>query len=153
MQFERYRIYLSHQEPSLLDAQSAESLPTEVLLANPTPFNLSELLWRIAGPVMSFILLLLAIPLSFVNPRGGRSANVVIALLLWVTYESMVRVVQELTKQGRLPFMMAWWPVHAVVLVIVLLLFAWRMNMNSRFHPEAILGSIKRVLIRKRVKP
>jgi lipopolysaccharide export system permease protein len=62
-------------------------------------------------------------------------------------------VVQELTKQGRLPFMMAWWPVHAVVIVIVLLLFAWRMNMNSRFHPEAILGSIKRVLIRKRVKP
>jgi len=152
MQFERYRIYLQHQEPSLLDAQSAESLPTEVLLANPTPFNLSELLWRIAGPVMSFTLLLLAIPLSFVNPRGGRSANVVIALLLWVTYESMVRVVQEMTKQGRLPFMMAWWPVHAVVLVIVLLLFAWRMNMNSRFHPEAIIGAIKRVLIRRRVK-
>lgn len=152
MQFERYRIYLQHQEPSLLDAQSAESLPTEMLLANPTPFNLSELVWRIAGPVMSFILLLLAIPLSFVNPRGGRSANVVIALLLWVTYESMVRVVQEMTKQGRLPFMMAWWPVHAVVLVIVLLLFAWRMNMNSRFHPESIIGMIKRALIRKRVK-
>lgn len=151
MEFERYKIFLTHQEPSLMDTQSAESLPTEVLLANLNPFNLSELLWRIALPVMSFTLLLLAIPLSFVNPRGGRSANVAFALLLWITYDNLVKVVEEMTKQGRLSFMLAWWPVHLVVIILIVFLFSWRLKMNSPYHPQAIWGSIKRLCLRRQV--
>jgi lipopolysaccharide export system permease protein len=151
MEFERYKFFLAHQEPSLMDTQSAESLPTEVLMADLNFFNLSELLWRIALPIMSFTLLLLAIPLSFVNPRGGRSANVIIALLLWITYESMVSVFQEMTKQGRLPFTLAWWPVHAVVLLIVVFLFSWRLKMNSAYHPQAVWASLKRICLQRQV--
>ena len=151
MEFEHYKIFMTHQEPSLMATQSPESLPTGVLLANLNPFNLSELLWRIALPVMSFTLLLLAIPLSFVNPRGGKSSNLAFALLLWVTYENLVKIVEEMTKQGRLPFMLAWWPVHAGVLLLIVFLFLWRLKMNSRYHPQAIVGSLKRLFfIRKR---
>jgi lipopolysaccharide export system permease protein len=100
---------------------------------------------------MSFTLLLLAIPLSFVNPRGGKSSNLAFALLLWVTYENLVKIVEEMTKQGRLPFMLAWWPVHAGVLLLIVFLFLWRLKMNSRYHPQAIVGSLKRLFfIRKR---
>ncbi|HSY27246.1 MAG TPA: LPS export ABC transporter permease LptF, partial [Burkholderiaceae bacterium] len=151
MEFERYKIFMTHQEPSLMEAQSAESLPTELLLANLNAFNLSELLWRIALPVMSFTLLLLAIPLSFVNPRGGRSANVIFALLLWITYENLVKVVQEMTKQGRLPFMFAWWPVHVFVLILVIFLFSWRLKMNSVYHPLAMWAWVKRACLKRRV--
>jgi len=151
MEFERYKIFMTHQEPSLMETQSAESLPTELLLANLNAFNLSELLWRIALPVMSVTLLLLAIPLSFVNPRGGRSANVIFALLLWITYLNLIKVVQEMTKQGRLPFMLGWWPVHVIVILLVIFLFSWRLKMNSAFHPLAMWASIKRACLKRRV--
>jgi lipopolysaccharide export system permease protein len=45
-----------------------------------------ELLWRIGMPVSALILSLLAIPLSYVNPRAGRSANMLIAILIYAIY-------------------------------------------------------------------
>jgi lipopolysaccharide export system permease protein len=149
MEFERYKIFIAHQAPTLMDTQSAESLPIEVLLTNLNPFNLSELLWRIALPAMSFTLLLLAIPLSFVNPRGGRSFNVAFALLLWITYENLIKIVEEMTKQGRISFMLAWWPVHALVLLLIAFLFSWRLTMNSPYHPLVFWSAIKRVALRR----
>ncbi len=150
MQFDHYHQFLAHQAPLLIDDQAAESLPTELLVINPTPINQGELLWRIALPLMCFTLLLLAIPLSFVNPRAGRSANLGIAFLLVVTYLNMVNVMQAMVTQGRYPFMATWWPVHLAVLLIVLFLFSWRLKVNSRFHPLAVWSSFKRMCLAKR---
>jgi len=150
MQFDHYHQFLAHQAPLLIDDQAAESLPTEMLVFNPTPINQGELLWRIALPLMCFTLLLLAIPLSFVNPRAGRSANLGIAFLLVVTYLNMVNVMQAMVTQGRYPFMATWWPVHFGVLLIVLFLFSWRLKVNSRFHPLAVWSSFKRMCMAKR---
>ena len=41
--------------------------------------DLAELLWRINVPISAIVLALLAIPLSFVNPRAGRLANLILA--------------------------------------------------------------------------
>ena len=46
--------------------------------------------------------MLLAIPLGFVNPRGGRSANLMIALFLFEVYSNMVSVLQAAVVQNRL---------------------------------------------------
>jgi lipopolysaccharide export system permease protein len=150
MEFERYHVFLAHQTPSLVDNQSAELLTTQALLADMSPFNLSELMWRIALPMMSFTLLLLAIPLSFVNPRGGRSANLGIAVLLTITYLNMVKAIEAMVMQGRLPFMIAWWPIHLIVIIIIMFLFSWRVNMNSPHHPQALWASIKRSCLGRR---
>ncbi|HEX7642834.1 MAG TPA: LPS export ABC transporter permease LptF [Burkholderiaceae bacterium] len=150
MQFDQYHVFLAHQAP-LLNDQAAEALPTEVLVANPTPLNLGELLWRIALPLMCFSLLLLAIPLSFVNPRAGRSINLGVAFLLVVTYLNMVNVTQAMVMQGRMPFMATWWPVHVVVLVIIAFLFSWRLKVNSPAHPLAVWTSLKRFFFKKRM--
>ena len=151
MQFDHYHVFLAHEAP-LLNDQAAEALPTEVLLANPTPLNLGQLLWRVALPLMCFTLLLLAIPLSFVNPRAGRSANLGIAFLLVVTYLNMVNIAQAMVMQGRMPFMATWWPVHAGVLLIIAFLFSWRLKVNSPAHPLAIWSSFKRMLLKKKVR-
>lgn len=151
MQFDRYHVFIAHQAP-LMDDQAAEALPTEQLLAAPTPLNLSELLWRIALPLMCLTLLLLAIPLSFVNPRAGRSANIGIAFLLVVTYLNLIKVAQAMVMQNRLSFLLTWWPVHIAVLLVILFLFSWRLKVNSPAHPLAIWSAFKRmVLMRKRV--
>lgn len=150
MEFERYGVLVSRQSQALIGDQSARSLSTPELFANMNNFNAGELLWRISLPVMGLLLMLLAIPLSFANPRGGRSANLLIALLLFIIYSNMVSVFQAAVVQKRLSFEAAWWPLHLAVTILIVLLFSWRLFINSRYHPAILWGAFKRAwLFRK----
>lgn len=150
MEFERYGVLVSRQSQALVGDQSARSLSTPELLADMNNFNAGELLWRISLPVMGLLLMLLAIPLSFANPRGGRSANLLIALLLFIIYSNMVSVFQAAVVQKRLSFDAAWWPLHLVAAILIVLLFSWRLFINSRYHPAILWGAFKRAwLFRK----
>jgi lipopolysaccharide export system permease protein len=153
MEFERYGVLVARQSEALVGDKSARSLPTMTLLAQPNSFNMGELLWRGALPLMSLLLMLLAIPLSFVNPRGGRSANLLIALLLFVVYSNMVSVFQAAVVQQRLPVTLAWWPIHLLAALMVVLLFSWRLAVNSRYHPSVAWAAFKRCLTAKKASP
>ena len=100
---------------------------------------MAELLWRVSLPVMCLLQMLLAIPLGFVNPRRGRTLNLMIALVLAVSYLNSVGIVQAAVGQGRLSFTSAWWPLHLSALLVISVLFFWRNNTNSRWHPMALL--------------
>jgi lipopolysaccharide export system permease protein len=147
MEFERYGVLVSTQSAALIGDKSARSLPTRALLADFNNFNRGEFLWRIALPLMSLLLMLLAIPLSFVNPRGGRSANLLIALLLFVVYSNMVSVFQAAVVQQRLSLAIAWWPIHLLALLMIVLMFSWRLLINSAYHPATLWGGCKRALL------
>ncbi|HZW23636.1 LPS export ABC transporter permease LptF [Noviherbaspirillum sp.] len=150
MEFERYGVLVARQSQALIGDQSARSLSTPELLANMNHFNAGELLWRISLPVMGLLLMLLAIPLSFANPRGGRSANLLIALLLFIIYSNMVSVFQAAVVQKRMSFEAAWWPLHLVAAILIVLLFSWRLFVNSEYHPATKWGAFKRAwLFRK----
>ncbi len=144
MEFERYGVLVAQQVSKLMGDGSARSLATAALLQDRSGYNMGELLWRLAMPLMGLSLMLLAIPLGFVNPRAGRSANLLIALLLFVTYSNMVSVLQAAVVQQRLSFALAWWPLHLLALLIVAGLFWWRVAVNSRFHPLRLWSAIKR---------
>jgi lipopolysaccharide export system permease protein len=151
MEFERYGVLVARQSGAVAADKSARSLPTPALFADPSnSSNMGEVLWRAALPLMCLLLMLLAIPLSFVNPRGGRSGNLMIALLLVVIYLNMINVFQAAVVQKRLSLMVAWWPIHALAALVVGVLFFWRLNLNSARHPAALWCSVKRaVLFRK----
>lgn len=146
MEFERYGVLVGRQAQTLVGDKSARTLPLAQLLAAPVAANRGELLWRVALPIMSLLLLLAAIPLGFVNPRGGRSSNVLIALLMYVFYSNMISVFQAGVVQGRMSLALAWWPMHLTALVTVCFLFSWRLNMNSPYHPLALWSAVKRGL-------
>jgi len=152
MEFERYGLLVSHQSQALAGDTSAGALPTMALLANPDRFNRGELLWRIATPLMALLLMLLAIPLGFVNPRGGRSANLIVALMLAILYSNMISVVRVAVIQDKLSFIVGWWPVHAVVLLATVSLFAWRINVNSPWHPLMLWARMRRGSIRRQAQ-
>ncbi len=143
MEFERYRVLISSKRNALVDDTSAKSLPTADLLIDVNPNKRGELLWRIGLPLMCIILMLLAIPMGFVNPRAGRSGNLIIALLLYITYSNFVSLFQAAVAQNRFSFGMAWWPVHIMALLMMAVLFAWRLNVNSRYHPLMIFSTFK----------
>jgi lipopolysaccharide export system permease protein len=150
MEFGRYGVLVSRRSEAMAGTTSARSLPTATLLSERNNFNMGELLWRFSLPLMALILMLLAIPLGFVNPRGGRSANLLIALLLFVVYSNMVSVFQATVVQGRMPFILALWPIHLLAVAAVVIFFSWRLLVNSRYHPAAAWGAFKRAwLFRK----
>lgn len=144
MEFDQYGVVVARQSQAVSGDQSSRALPTSVLLAEPTRFNRAEILWRMAQPLMALGLMLLAIPLSFVNPRVGRSAGLIVALLLFVTYSNTISVFQASVVQERLSFAAAWWPVHVVVALMTLLMFLWRLNVNHAYHPASQWARFKR---------
>ncbi|UGQ47695.1 LPS export ABC transporter permease LptF [Massilia endophytica] len=144
MEFETYSMRVAAQVQELGSELDAPSMSTAELLKTPTNVARAELLWRISLPITCLILMLLAIPLGFVNPRAGSSTNLIIALLIFFAYNNTVKVVEASVKQGKFAFGSAWWPLHLAALLAVLVLFAWRLNVNHRLHPRRLMASFKR---------
>jgi lipopolysaccharide export system permease protein len=129
-EFERYAMRIESREAKA-SAPSAKSLPTLALLQEPTPLNLGELAWRIGLPMSALILALLAIPLSFVNPRAGRSLNLVMAILIYMIYNNVISISQAWIAQQRVSLPLGVIGVHAAMLGLLLLLFARRLTLFS----------------------
>ncbi len=127
MEFEKYATRIQTKEGDEPTA-THKSTSTLGLIETPTRVNLGELLWRVGMPVSALILALLAIPMSFVNPRAGRSVSLLFALLTYMVYSNLLSVSQAQVAQGKLPFATGSWLVHAIMLFILLALFAQRMS-------------------------
>jgi lipopolysaccharide export system permease protein len=143
MEFGRYSMRVATRVPLMGDV-SVDSMTTPALLVLPTRWTRAELLWRIASPVMCVVLMLLAIPLGFVNPRAGSSVNLILAVLIFFTYSNLVKLTEASVKQDKLQFAVGWWPIHLAVLLAAIGLFAWRLNVNHRYHPLVLLAAWKR---------
>jgi lipopolysaccharide export system permease protein len=76
----------------------------------------------------------LAIPLSFVNPRAGRSMNLALALLVYVVYSNLLSIVQASIAQSRLEFAVGLIGVHAAMAALLLVLFYRRLTVFSLFR-------------------
>ena len=103
-------------------APTTKTTSTADLLRDPSSRNLAELSWRVGLPVSALVLSLLAIPLSFVNPRAGRSMNLVMALLIYMTYSNLLSIVQASIAQTRVSFTLGL-GVHLLMLAVLAFLF------------------------------
>jgi lipopolysaccharide export system permease protein len=130
MDFQRYAVRIEAAEAHQVE-QTQKELPLLALVRDPTPLNLSELLWRVGVPISAFNLALLAIPLSFVNPRAGRANNLIFALLTFVLYSNLISLSQAWVLQGRISFAIGVWLVHVVVFAALPLLFYRRIGVSS----------------------
>ena len=100
VEFERYAIRIKAVEAKKRPVPT-DSLTTLHLLENLNMGNLSELARRLSLPVSALILSLLAIPLSFVNPRAGRSLNLIMAVIIYMLYNNLISVINTLVVQGK----------------------------------------------------
>lgn len=127
MEFDRYWARVETKEARGIE-ENQRYLPVWELIGNPTTVNMGELLWRVGLPLAALNLALLAIPLSFVNPRAGRANNLLFALLTFLVYSNLLSVSQAWVSQGRLPFEIGIWAVHLMMFVILVLML-FRRNM------------------------
>jgi len=136
-EFQRYAMRVEALESRAPRAPTTKTLSTLELLRNLTPPNLAELSWRLGLPASALVLALLAIPLSFVNPRAGRSMNLVLALLIYMAYSNLLSITQASIAQSRISLAAGLLGVHAVMLVILLALFYRRLMVFSLFRLAA----------------
>jgi len=130
LEFERYAIRLESQTATPMASSNTRTFTTAQLLADPSNRNLGELLGRVSMPVAAVLLALLAVPLAYVNPRVGRSANLIIATLMALIYLNGIQISQASVQHGRLPFATGIWLVHAVAAVILALLLLRRITVR-----------------------
>ena len=134
MDFEKYAVRIESKSERVEPGTTPKQTPTLDLLKNRTNPNKGEFLWRIGLPLSAFTLALLAIPLSFINPRAGRSANLLLALLTYMVYSNAMSITQAWVAQGRIGFHLGWWVVHVVMFAVLILLFWQRLAVNSVFR-------------------
>ncbi|WP_298393758.1 LPS export ABC transporter permease LptF [uncultured Azonexus sp.] len=126
MDFERYAVRTEDGEPKQTGV-SPRRMGLLELLGHSSPDTRGELLWRIAIPVSAIILALLAIPLSYVNPRAGRSANILIAILVYAIYSNLISISQAWVTGGKMPFAVGVVLPHLLMLLPLGVLFYGRM--------------------------
>jgi len=131
-EFERYAMRIESRQAQR--APTEKGVPTTELIQDPSRRNLGELSFRLGIPIGALILALLAIPLSFVNPRAGRSLNLLLALLVYMSYSNMLSIAQVSIMQSRISFAAGVLGVHAVMLLLLLLLFYRRLMVFSLFR-------------------
>lgn len=130
VEFERYAIRID-STPVKQGLPTARTMSTPELWRNRTSWNLSELEWRLGLPISATILALLAITLSYVNPRAGRSLNLVLAIVLYMVYSNMISVTNSWVGQGKLSPGIGLWGIHALMLTVTALMFYRRMTLFS----------------------
>lgn len=121
-EFERYAIRIETKEVAR-KPNSTDALSTEQLLRSELPADQAELQWRLAIPISALILVLLAVPLSFVDPRAGRSLNLMFALLIYIIYNNILSIFQAWVTQGRLSSLIGLWPVHVFFLLLAFYMY------------------------------
>jgi len=130
IEFARYAVRTETSAPDLNIDGPMRARSSWDLFSDATPASMGELVWRMGLPLSVISLALLALPLSFVNPRAGRSANLIVALLVYFTYSNMMTVLQNWTARSLLPFSVSWLALHVAVLLIALGLLRWRMQVR-----------------------
>jgi lipopolysaccharide export system permease protein len=130
VEFERYAMRVETVE-SKKKPPNPKAYSTSYLLENRDNWNLSELNWRLGLPISALILVLLAIPFSFVNPRAGRSLNMINALILYMLYNNLISVINTWVGQGKVSESSGLLGIHVVMIVVVVVLFYYRSSVFS----------------------
>jgi lipopolysaccharide export system permease protein len=123
------RLPLPELEPDLSD-EKTDSVWT--LLDSDDLRARAELQWRGAMPVSTMLLALLAVPLARGDLRRGRSVRILVALLLYLAYRTVLGTARQWVADGVLPALPGLWLVHAACLLTALALH-WRPGLTARW--------------------
>jgi lipopolysaccharide export system permease protein len=118
--FEIYGSRLGDSALAAPDSQPAATRPTLDLIQDPNRINLGELAWRLGRPLAAINLVLIAVAVSSINPRAGRSGSLAFALFTFIFYYNLLNLGNSWIATGLTrfaPFLLA---VHGGGLLLAL---------------------------------
>lgn len=123
VEFDEYQIQIAERTPEHR-ARKMAAYTTAQLLSEDSLDATAELQWRLAIPLSLPFLVLIAVPLSAVDPRQGRFGKIFPALLLYLGYYLLLMAGRKVLENGKVPPELGLWWVHGVILLIGVLLLA-----------------------------
>ena len=116
--FEKAKRRLPHQHLELKGDMRTEKTQALLPWVSSDPKKAAEFQWRLSIPIMVLTLTLLAVPLSRVNPRSGKFAKLLPALVLFVVYANFLFVLRGWIGAGKFPIWLGMWWLHGLVILI-----------------------------------
>ncbi|WP_298934225.1 LPS export ABC transporter permease LptF [uncultured Ramlibacter sp.] len=110
------------------DTTPVKTRSTFALLMDPSRANQAELAWRLGLALAAFNFVVIAVTVSSVNPRAGRSGNLVFALFAFIVYFNLLNIGQSWVGGGRVGFVGFVLALHGGVLLAALLWLAKQHN-------------------------
>ena len=137
--FKEYGVLIEKESRKAISVGEVyEAKNTLELLASDSSRYKAELYWRISLPISALLLVFLAIPLSVINPRSGRSVNIIMALLLFVIYNNLLGVSHSIVSIGNARIWYGLWPVHLFFATIAFYLL-YRRSFNLPLLPKLFI--------------
>ena len=126
-QITQFAEYGSRLEPptGIVEDLEINARPTAELIGSADIRHQAALQWRLSIPLMVLIVTLLAVPLSRTDPRQGRYAKLLPAVMLYFTYLVMLNGLRGALESGSVPIGATLLPVHLLFLLIAALLLGW----------------------------
>ncbi len=122
------------------------TLTTLELFNKFTPVNLAELSWRIGLILASINFVIIGIAISSVNPRVGRSANLLLALFTFVIYYNLLNLGQNWIASEKIPFAQYMVSLHASVFVLAMF---WLAKDHNNWHWRSLIRKRQRISVDK----
>jgi lipopolysaccharide export system permease protein len=121
-EFERYGVRMSSNEISdgPLEERATDTL---TLIEKATPSAFAWVFYRLSIPLSGLLLAILAIPMAYVNPRVGRSGNLIMAILLLMSTLQLINIMQSQISAERISFILAMVLFHAALAFVVFIVF------------------------------
>lgn len=117
VQFDAYSIEVEDVEKEQARRKMAAVSTLELFQMSDTAAS-AELQWRLAIPLSLPFLVLIAVPLSSVDPRQGRFGKMLPALLLYLGYFLLLLASRRILEDGNLPSFIGLWWVHFLMATI-----------------------------------
>lgn len=105
--------------------RSRHAIPSLELWRSGKGGDEAEVQWRIAMPITTLLLGLLAVPLSKSSPREGRYGKLFAGILVYVVYNNLLSMAKTSVAKGTLSPLIGLWWVH-LVMAVLLGIIVWR---------------------------
>ncbi|KLV02238.1 lipopolysaccharide ABC transporter permease [Photobacterium aquae] len=102
-----------------------DALPTLELMKRPELAAKAEFQWRVSLVLCIPILTMVVVPLSAVNPRQGRFAKLVPAVLIYLAYFLAISAAKSAVEDGGMPSAIGLWSINIVTFIIAVGLNSW----------------------------
>jgi lipopolysaccharide export system permease protein len=131
--FQNYQAIIGHQTVAL-DPSDTDQMNMRTLISADNPRARAELHWRITLVFTVFMMALMVVPLSVVNPRQGRVLSMLPAMLLYLVFFLLQTSIKSNGGKGKIDPVIWTWAVNALYLLLAIALNLWDTVPMRRFR-------------------
>jgi lipopolysaccharide export system permease protein len=124
-----------------LDPDDTEQMDMRTLWRTDTDRARAELHWRFTLVATVFIMALMVVPLSVVNPRQGRVLSMLPAMLLYLVFFLLQTSIKSNGGKGKMDPMIWMWAINLLYFALAVLLNLWDTVPMRRFRARFNKGA------------